>query len=63
MRLFAFFSLRQWLTLPYIVLVFSVATLIGGLSYRTGSQAVDTGANHLLRETVARIGQAVDRHR
>lgn len=62
MRLFAFFSLRQWLTLPYIALVCGVALLIGLLSYRTGSQAVDTIANHLLRETVARIGQAVDRH-
>lgn len=62
MRFFAFLSLRQWLTLPYIVLIFGVATLVGGLSYRTGSQAVDTVANHLLRETVARIGQAVDRH-
>jgi diguanylate cyclase (GGDEF)-like protein len=62
MKLFSFFSLRQWLTLPYIALVFGVALLIGTLSYRTGSQAVDTIANHLLRETVARIGQAVDRH-
>src|ERR1035437_10516921 len=62
MKLFSFLSLRQWLTLPYIALVFSVAVLIGTLSYRTGSQAVDTIANHLLLETVARIGQAVDRH-
>ena len=62
MRLFSFLSLRQWLTLPYIALVFGVAVLIGTLSYRTGSQAVDTVAHHLLLETVARIGQAVDRH-
>lgn len=62
MKLFSFFSLRQWLTLPYIALVFGVALLIGALSYNTGSKAVDTIANHLLRETVARIGQAVDRH-
>ena len=48
MKLFSFLSLRQWLTLPYIALVFSVAVLIGTLSYRTGSQAVDTIANHLL---------------
>jgi diguanylate cyclase (GGDEF)-like protein len=61
-KLFSFLSLRQWLTLPYIVLVIGVAVLIGVLSYRTGSQAVDTVANHLLLETVARIGQAVDRH-
>lgn len=62
MRLFSFLSLRQWLTLPFTALVFGVALLIGTLSYRTGSQAVDTIANHLLLETVARIGQAVDRH-
>lgn len=62
MRLFSVLSLRQWLTLPYTALVFGVALLIGTLSYRTGSQAVDTIANHLLLETVARIGQAVDRH-
>jgi diguanylate cyclase (GGDEF)-like protein len=55
-------SLRQWLTLPYIALVLCVALLIGLLSYRTGSQAVDTVSRHLLQETVARIGQAVDRH-
>jgi diguanylate cyclase (GGDEF)-like protein len=47
---------------PYVVLVIGVASLIGVLSYRTGSQAVDTVADHLLRETVGRIAQAVDRH-
>ncbi len=62
LRLFSYLSLRQWLTLPYLALVFGVALLIGALSYRTGSQAVDTVANHLLLETVERIGQAVDRH-
>jgi diguanylate cyclase (GGDEF)-like protein len=39
-----------------------VAVLIGALSYRTGSRAVDTMSDQLLLETVARIGQAVDRH-
>lgn len=62
MKVFSFFSLRQWLTVPYVALMLGVAVLIGALSYRTGSQAVDTVANHLLQETVARIGQAVDRH-
>ena len=62
MRPFSFLSLRQWLTLPYTALVFGVVVLIGTLSYRAGSQAVDTIANHMLLETVARIGQAVDRH-
>ena len=55
-------TLRQWLTLPYVALVVGLALLIGVLSYRAGSQAVDTVADHLLLETVARAGQAVDRH-
>ena len=55
-------SLRQSLTLPFVALVLGVAVLIGALSYRAGSQAVDTVADHLLLETVGRIGQAVDRH-
>jgi diguanylate cyclase (GGDEF)-like protein len=54
-------SLRQSLTVPYVVLVIGLVLLIGVLSYRTGSQAVDTVADHLLRETVGRIAQAVDR--
>jgi len=55
-------SFRQSLTVPYVVLVLGVAALIGWLSYCAGSQAVDTVADHLLRETVERIGQAIDRH-
>jgi diguanylate cyclase (GGDEF)-like protein len=55
-------SLRQWLTIPYVALVTGLVLLIGALSYQAGSQAVDTVADHLLSETVARIGQAVDRH-
>ncbi len=55
-------TLRQWLTLPFVALVTGVALLIGALSYQAGSQAVDTVADHLLLETVARIGQAIDRH-
>ena len=61
-RLFSRLSLRQWLTLPYVLLVCAVALVIAALSYRTGSDAVDTVARHLLIETVERIGQAVDRH-
>ncbi|MDB5894144.1 MAG: hypothetical protein JWQ88_1675 [Rhodoferax sp.] len=56
------FSLRQWLTLPYIALICGVSALIGTLSYRTGSEVVDMMARNLLLETVARIEQAVDRH-
>ncbi|MBB1077228.1 diguanylate cyclase [Rhodoferax sp. 4810] len=62
MRFFSFFTLRQWLTVPFTVLMFGVAVLIGALSYGTGSHAVDTVSKHLLQEMVARIGQAVDRH-
>ena len=56
------FSLRQWLTLPYIALICGVSALIGTLSYRTGSEVVDGMAHNLILETVARIEQAVERH-
>lgn len=62
MKLFTRITLRHWLTIPYVALVTGVALLIGALSYQAGSQAVDTVADHLLLETVARIGQAIDRH-
>ena len=55
-------SLRQVLTIPYVVLVLGLALTIVGLSYTAGSRAVDTVSAHLLQETVDRIGQAVDRH-
>jgi hypothetical protein len=55
-------SLRAVLILPYIALVVTLAVAIGVLSYMTGSQAVLTVSEHLLEETVSRIGQAVDRH-
>ncbi len=55
-------SLRQVLTIPYVVLVLALALTIVALSYSAGSRAVDTVSSHLLLETVGRIGQAVDRH-
>jgi diguanylate cyclase (GGDEF)-like protein len=55
-------SLRQVLVLPYVVLVLALASVIVGLSYRAGSQAVETVASSLLLETGARIGLAVDQH-
>ncbi len=55
-------SLRQVLIIPYVVLVLTLALTIVGLSYVTGSRAVETVSAHLLLETVDRIGQAVDRH-
>ena len=48
--------------MPYAALILGVAVLIGALSYRAGSEAVDAMSDQLLLETVARIGQAVDRH-
>ncbi|MFM6992282.1 MAG: cache domain-containing protein, partial [Rhodoferax sp.] len=55
-------SLKQFLTIPYVILVVVLALTIGALSYRAGSQAVDKVSEHLLLETVGRIGQAVDRY-
>jgi len=57
-----FFSLRTVLTVPYVLLVLFLALTLGVLSYRTGSDAVKTVAEHLLQETVERISQAIDRH-
>ncbi len=56
------FSLRSVLIFPYVALVFALAVAIGILSYFTGSHAVLTVSEHLLKETVGRISQAVDRH-
>ena len=55
-------TLRQLLTVPYVVLVVLAAAVIGLLSYRAGSEAVDTLSDIALNETVERIAQAVDRH-
>ena len=55
-------TLRQMLTVPYVVLVLIAAIVIGWLSYTAGSDAVDTLAEKVLYETVNRIGQAVERH-
>ena len=55
-------SLRLMLTVPYVVLVLIAALTIGFLSYRAGSEAVDTLSDRVLRETVDRIDQAVDKH-
>jgi diguanylate cyclase (GGDEF)-like protein len=55
-------SLRQMLTVPYVILVLLSAVVIGLLSYRAGSEAVDTLSDRVLSEMVARIAQAVDKH-
>jgi diguanylate cyclase (GGDEF)-like protein len=56
------FSLRTLLTLPYVLLVLLLAAIVGLLSYRAGSGAVDNLSGQLLTETVRRIAQSVDRH-
>ncbi len=55
-------SLRQMLTLPYVLLVLLAAATIGALSYHAGRDAVDTLSDHVLSETVGRISQAIERH-
>jgi len=55
-------SLRSVLIFPYVALVVTLAVAIGTLSYLAGGQAVLTVSEHLLKETVSRISQAVDRH-
>lgn len=55
-------SLRQMLTVPYVVLVLLSALVIGLLSYRAGSEAVDDLSQRVLSEMVERIAQAVDQH-
>jgi diguanylate cyclase (GGDEF)-like protein len=55
-------SLRQLLTVPYVALVLLAAVVIGLLSYKAGSDAVNTLSDYVLNETVSRITQAVDKH-
>jgi diguanylate cyclase (GGDEF)-like protein len=55
-------SLRQLLTIPYVALVLLAVATIGTMSYTTGRDAVDTLSDLLLKETVGRISQAVERH-
>ena len=62
MNVLSSLTLRQWLTVPFTVLMVGVVVLMGALSYFTGSQAVNTVSQHLLQEMVARIGQAVNQH-
>ena len=55
-------TLRQMLTVPYVALVLLSALVIGLLSYRAGSEAVDDLSERVLSEMVERIAQAVDKH-
>jgi diguanylate cyclase (GGDEF)-like protein len=62
MKLFSYLSLRQWLTLPYIVLIVLLTIIIAGLSYLTGRDAVQSVTTQLLAEKVERIEQAITAH-
>ncbi len=53
-------SLRRALIAPYAALVALLAVAIGVLSYRSGSEAVNTILDSRLREASERIGRAVD---
>ncbi len=55
-------SLQWLLTIPYVTLLLGLALVVAALSYRAAGHAVDTVSGRLLRETVQRIGQAVERH-
>jgi diguanylate cyclase (GGDEF)-like protein len=55
-------SLRQLLTLPYVLLVLTVALIIGALSLVAGRHAVNDLSGQLLRETTARIALATKEH-
>ena len=55
-------SLRLILLGPFVGLVLMLTITIILLSYNTGSRAITEVSDNLLRETVERIGQAVDRH-
>ncbi|MFV0681049.1 diguanylate cyclase domain-containing protein [Ottowia sp.] len=55
-------TLRQLLTVPYLLLVLAVALVIGALAYRSGQRAVDDLSNQLLRETALRIALATKEH-
>lgn len=62
MRLLSRLPLRALLTVPFIGLVMLLVLVIGLLSYRAGSQALDMWSEQLLVETVTRIEQSVTHH-
>ena len=53
------FSLRQVLTIPFVLLILLLAFTIAGISFRAGYNAVETMAERLLLDISARISQAV----
>jgi diguanylate cyclase (GGDEF)-like protein len=55
-------SLRNLLTVPYVLLVLLLASVIGALSYAAGRNAIDNLSALLLDETVTRISVASKQH-
>jgi diguanylate cyclase (GGDEF)-like protein len=55
-------SLRQVLTIPYVVLVVALAATIVSLSYSEGQHTVDSMASSLVIETAKRIDLTVEKH-
>lgn len=53
-------SLRLVMTLPFVLQVVSIVGLVGYLSYRSGEQAVDELAHHLIRTIGDRAKQHLD---
>jgi diguanylate cyclase (GGDEF)-like protein len=62
MPILARLTLRQMLTLPYVILVLALALIIGFLSFGAGRDAINNLSGQLLTETVNRIAQAVEKH-
>lgn len=55
-------SLRYTLLVPYIVLVLTMALIIGVSSYRAGTTTIESVSAHLLEETAQRLTQATLHH-
>lgn len=55
-------SLRRLLTLPYAVLVLTLALLMAALSWRAGRDTVDGLSGQLLVEAVSRVVVSLERH-
>jgi diguanylate cyclase (GGDEF)-like protein len=55
-------SLRNLLTVPYVLLVLLLALVIGALSFAAGRNAIDNLSGLLLDETVTRISVASTQH-
>ncbi len=62
MNWFERLSLRKLLTVPYVLLILLLASVIAWLSNLSGRNAVDNLSGQLLHETVTRIGLAATQH-